>query len=266
MQVLVRRFTEVDSVRWQGLRACGMELLGVQVMNRSIFVKIVAVVVLCVFSAGTWITSGKLNVTWLQYFSASVFLATALLAIWDLFLWRTRPAQLLPGVPRCIRGTWKGTVASLWDDPQTGEKPSQIEGYLVVRQTFKGVSVNLMTKESTSSSSLAQVVDADGTAALSYLYLNQPRTVVRERSPIHHGSAILEVAGKPVRRLSGRYWTDRDSRGELKFEQRCRRIADDFAEAASYFPALESQALTLDKNVLTSKSIPSVDYQEEGHS
>jgi hypothetical protein len=169
-------------------------------------------------------------------------------------------------MPRCIRGTWKGEVASLWNDPQTGEKPSQIEGYLVVRQTFKGVSVNLMTKESTSYSSLAQVVNADGTTVLSYLYLNQPRAVARERSPIHHGSAVLEVAGKPACRLSGRYWTDRDSRGELKFEQRCHRIADDFAEAASFFSALESQALTLDKNVLTSKSIPSVDHQEEGHS
>lgn len=235
-------------------------------MTRSVFVKIVAVVVLCVFSAGTWITSGKLNVTWLQYFSASVFLATALLAIWDFFLWRTRPAQLLPGMPRCIRGTWKGAVASLWGDPQTGEKSSPVEAYLVVRQSFKGVAVNLMIKESTSSSSLAQVVGVDGTAALSYLYLNQPRTVVRERRAIHHGSAILEVAGKPAGRLSGRYWTDRDSRGELKFEQRCHRIADDFAEAASYLSALESQALTLDKNVPISKSIPSVDYQEEGHS
>lgn len=203
-------------------------------MTRSVLVKVVAAVVLSVFSVGTWTTSGKLDVTWLQWFSAAVLVATLVLTGWDLYLWRLPMAQRLPGVPRNVRGTWKGEVTSLWKDP-TGSAPDPVEGYLVVRQTFTTANVRLHTLESTSKSTLAQVSTPDGSTVLDYLYLNIPRTSVQHRSVVHHGSVSLEVAGSPAHRLTGRYWTDRDSKGELRFTERSSRLADDFDDSKALF-------------------------------
>jgi hypothetical protein len=41
-------------------------------MSRAIIVRVVAAAVLTVFSVGTWVTSGKLDIGWLRFFSASV--------------------------------------------------------------------------------------------------------------------------------------------------------------------------------------------------
>lgn len=204
-------------------------------MSRSLLVKVIAATVLSVFSIGTWVTSGKLNVTWLQYFSVAVFAATALLAAWDLLLWRLPPFQKVPGTPKNLRGTWKGEVISLWQDPNSGDQVPPVEAYLVVRQTSTTVSATLLTSESTSASTLSRVSTTDGAVFLHYLYLNRPRTSVRHRSAMHHGSAVLDAAGSPAHRLTGRYWTDRDSKGELRFDELSKRIADDVADAAELF-------------------------------
>ena len=43
-------------------------------------------------------------------------------------------------------------------------------------------------------------------------------------------------------RLEGRYWTDRDSRGELLFTNRTNKLADGYAEATSLLD-VEKRAL-----------------------
>lgn len=204
-------------------------------MNRAIVVKLTAAVVIAIFAVSSWVTSGELDLTWLRFFSAAVLIVTLLLTAYDLWLWRIPLVQKLPGVPRNVRGTWKGTIASMWVDPATGSQVSPIDAFLVVRQTSTTVSVRLFTQESSSSSTLARVAEPDGSPVLDYLYLNRPRTSVRDRSPMHHGSVALEVSGTPAHRLTGRYWTDRDSKGEMRFEDRRSKIVDDFDDAAALF-------------------------------
>jgi hypothetical protein len=204
-------------------------------MKRTIFIRIVAAVVLIVFSIGTWITSGQLNIGWLQFFSAGVLAATLILWAWDIWLWRIPFVQHIPGVPRCVRGTWQGTLSSFWVDPETNERIAPKPAYLVVRQSYSLVSVTLLTDESRSTSSLASVSMQDHTAVLAYLYVNRPRPSVEHRSRMHHGSTVLDIVGTPAIRLEGRYWTDRDSRGELLFSLRANKLADDYAEANSLF-------------------------------
>lgn len=204
-------------------------------MNRTIVVKLTAAVVIAIFAISSWVTSGKLDLVWLRYFSGAVVVATLLLTAYDLFLWRVPLVQRVPGVPRSVRGTWKGTIASMWMDPSTGTRVNPIDAYLVVRQTSTTVTVRLLTQESTSSSTLARVAQPDGSPVLDYLYLNQPRATVRDRSPMHHGSVALEISGAPAHRLMGRYWTDRDSKGEIKFDARCAKLADDFDDAVGLF-------------------------------
>jgi hypothetical protein len=67
------------------------------------------------------------------------------------------------------------------------------------------------------------------------MYLNKPQMSVEHRSRIHHGSTSLELVGRPVSKLMGSYWTDRDSKGELLFTRHVGMIAEDYDTASRYF-------------------------------
>lgn len=204
-------------------------------MKQRLTIRAIVAIVVVVFVAGTWIESRQLNLGWLKFYSVAVLVAIIAFALWDSWFWRLPFVQRIPGVPRCVRGTWKGALTSLWVDPTTGDTPQPKMVYLVVRQTATLVSVKLMTDESRSTSSLGEVSVVGGTFVLAYLYLNRPDMRVEGRSRMHHGSTVLDISGLPARRLHGRYWTDRDSKGELEFTDRSNKLADDFVEATRLF-------------------------------
>jgi hypothetical protein len=204
-------------------------------VKRTITIRVIVAVVVIVFVIGTWVQDGQPDLAALKFFSAAVLVSTAVFNLWDFWLWRLPLVQRIPGVPRSIRGTWKGTLTSFWVDPATGNSPQPKTVYLVVQQTGSLVIVKLLTDESKSTSALANVSEIDGSFLLTYLYLNKPDMRVEHRSRIHHGSAVFDISGCPSRRLKGRYWTDRDSKGELEFGERNKKLADDYAEAAGYF-------------------------------
>lgn len=194
-----------------------------------------AAVVIAVFALGILASGGSVDVTWLRFYSAAVTAALVVLGMWNRWLWRVRWAQRLQTVPRDLRGTWKGTLKSQWVDPQTGQRIAPKPAFLVIRQTSTTVSVILLTDESVSRSSLATVRGTDGSAGLDYMYLNEPKSSVEHRSRMHHGSTSLSITGRPATRLHGRYWTDRDSRGELDFTKRTSSFADDYESAVQLF-------------------------------
>ncbi len=204
-------------------------------MKRTIIVRVVAAIAIAVVCIGTWISNGTVDLGPLQYMSAAALAATLALGLWDLWLWRTRVAQNLPGVSRSVRGTWKGTIESLWIDPDDGQAIEPKAAFLIIRQTSSLVSVRLLTEDSQSRSTLADVSVLHGTAVIEYLYLNSPRTSVKARSRMHRGSAVLDITGNPARRLAGRYWTDRDSKGEIVFSEWNTEIVEDFEEATELF-------------------------------
>ncbi len=198
-------------------------------------VQLIAAVVVAVFAGGIWLTGGQLNSQWLRFYSAAVFVATLALTLWEAFIWRLPPIQRINAVPRNVRGTWKGTLTSLWINPETSTSPPPKTVYLVIRQQASSVSVTLLTDESRSSSFMGQVDTVEGSTTLSYSYRNRPSPSVEHRSRIHHGSTLLDVSGRPANRLIGRYWTDRDSRGELDFDSRSKFAVDDFKTAEKLF-------------------------------
>lgn len=151
----------------------------------------------------------------------------------DHILWRIpRIGRRLSKRPD-IRGTWRGRLASGWEDPRTGERiPPDPEVYLVVRQTFWSVNAHLLTKESKSCSTTA-IIEDDGCDQYQLVaqYRNTPRASVRDRSEVHHGSFKLDIGGEPVDRLEGYYWTDRNTMGEFGFDKRSLRLVDSYAHA-----------------------------------
>ncbi|MPY95011.1 MAG: hypothetical protein GEV08_18720 [Acidimicrobiia bacterium] len=195
----------------------------------------IALVVVAVFFVGLWFSGERVEAGWLRFYSGAVMLAGFVLAGYDRWLWRWKPLQRLRIVPPDLHGTWKGTLASAWINPATGQGIPPKTAYLVVRQRALSVTVTMLTDESRSNSTLGRVSRIDGSCRLDYLYLNRPDLRVEHRSRMHHGSTVLDAAGTPAERLHGRYWTDRDSKGELSFAERRPAYADDFTAAEELF-------------------------------
>ncbi len=179
--------------------------------------------------------------TWFRPFSTVVGVIVLLFVAFDLWAWRLR---IFHGwfVPRPdLRGTWRVELKSDWKDPATDKVVGPIAAYLVVRQTFSTLSIRMLTAESASELVAAEINKAvDGTYRLAGVYRNEPKLSVRDRSPIHYGALVLDVQGDPVKDLAGHYWTDRNSRGELRTLGRHRSIVGSFQEAQELLSAESS--------------------------
>jgi len=198
--------------------------------------------------AATWIGLGSFVSIWLllvflsdshmhlglealKRFPEAVVLYSAAHLYFTARAWRWRAFQgwLVPFPD--LQGTWAGTIQSTWSDGTTQLAPAPIPVLLVIRQTFSSISCVLYSKESTSSSGAAQMTGEEGPnqPQLSFIYSNQPRPTVRDRSEIHDGATILRVAMRPKRMLEGKYWTDRKTTGEIQVLFKSRKPAERFS-------------------------------------
>jgi SMODS-associating 2TM, beta-strand rich effector domain len=168
-----------------------------------------------------------------------------LLLVFETYLWRLPFLHpWLVAVPN-LRGVWKTEIRSNWVNPETNQGIAPIKAYMVVRQTYSGVSMRLITKESTSKLMASTILrEQDGLYAVIGVYCNEPKHSVRDRSPIHYGSLVLHVVGQPVSTLGGHYWTDRGTQGEL-YLSKCKNLfPQDFESAAKAFGSETPAAAT----------------------
>ncbi len=204
-------------------------------MISKTLIQIITGVVVIVFAVGIVLSGGDPSPEWLSYYSYAVVTVGVVLALWDRRFWRFELSQKLKATPIDLTGTWQGVLASEWIDPATSKRIPPKVAYLVVRQTASTIKVTLLTDESRSSSALASVTKYQDRMALDFMYLNEPRSSVNHRSDIHHGSTSLQISSRPASRLQGRYWTDRNTRGELDFTERSHTLADDYESALDLF-------------------------------
>ncbi len=195
-------------------------------MNRS---RIVAGAAVATFAALLWLGGEDVSADWVRFVSLATLVAVGLEAAYEKWLWALLPA----GRSRRpdLRGTWMGTLTTHWVDPVSGEVPPAKVCYLVISQTASTVRAALLTDESRSDSSAAELSENGAGIALQYLFRNQPQIRVDHRSTAHHGGVTLDIdsAGS---RLEGHYWTDRNSRGELVFTMRRKESVATFTEAS----------------------------------
>lgn len=121
-----------------------------------------------------------------------------------------------------LRGSWKATLYSDWEDPETGQRVAPIEAYMVIRQTLTTLSMRLFTEKSRSVL-VAHAIEPepDGLFGLSAVYRNSPKIEFQgKESAIHHGALLIEVHEVAPNSLEGHYWTDRGTRGTIELERK----------------------------------------------
>ncbi len=199
------------------------------------------------FAAIIWgillvVASGvAVSVSWLKHLSTVTGILLFILGAFDLWLWRLPFLQGWFVKRPNIRGTWRATLRSTWVDPSTEKGIEQIEGFMVIRQTYSSLSLRLLTSESSSELIGAEInTGSDGTARIVGVYRNEPRQLLRQRSPIHYGAILLDIEGKPVPCLRGHYWTDRSTAGEIELNNRVHEIFNDYEIAKKDFDSLSA--------------------------
>lgn len=114
-----------------------------------------------------------------------------------------------------LAGEWQGTINYNWNNTDNSKDIN-----LTIRQTFLRIQIIIETDESMSRSICGSfdIERMRGRQHLIYSYLNEPKAMVRDRSQIHYGTAMLEFNDKG-NSMTGTYWTDRKSVGDMNLKK-----------------------------------------------
>jgi len=148
----------------------------------------------------------KLVYTLFGYIGEAIGIGFVLIKIFDLWAWKY--LSKIHGIP-VLAQTYEGEISSSYDKSKT------YKGILTIKQTFTKISVKFKSDESSSFSVAAVIMDNYDVNQLIYTYQNNPNAIIQERSPIHHGTAILNIDN--VNKIEGNYFTERVFVGYMKF-------------------------------------------------
>jgi hypothetical protein len=115
-----------------------------------------------------------------------------------------------------LNGTWQGQIQTNWKDTQ-GKIPGPIPTMLTINQTFGRISCVMRTAEMESHSyGEGFRIDTERQIRqLCYSYTSKPKASLRNRSTPHDGTILFNIISKPVRKLEGEYWTQRQTTGTV---------------------------------------------------
>jgi len=153
------------------------------------------------------------------------------LLCFDWWVWKLLPASLTRR-PN-LQGTWQATLEYRWPP----NSPTQTKDcYLVIRQTYSTVRVDMLFDISTSESTSARLITEGGRSDLSWTYWSVARVDKRQGNPPHRGAAHAVVSSLKAPALEGEYWTDRQTVGRISTGGRSRTLhrAYDEAKADDY--------------------------------
>jgi len=116
-----------------------------------------------------------------------------------------------------LNGTWLGHINSDWINPSTGQSTSPIPVMLTINQSLLHISCVMHTGEMKSYSfSEGLHIDSERQIKqIAYIYTSKPRITVNQRSLPHDGAIVFDIIEVPIKKLSGRYWTERKTTGEI---------------------------------------------------
>lgn len=142
--------------------------------------------------------------------------ATAIIAVifvsWA-WKWRVFRGWLVP-IPN-LNGKWEGKIYYKEEGKDKSRKVS-----VDIRQTFLSIVVHFCSKESKSLSFCgAFSIDRKrGLKQLIYSYQNDPKAIIRGKSPLHYGTTKLDISADNLE-MEGEYWTSRASLGTIHLKR-----------------------------------------------
>lgn len=142
-----------------------------------------------------------------------------------------------------LNGSWIGSIYSDWKNPETGEKPPPIPVMLTVSQSFFHISCMMRTSEMESSSyAEGFLIDSDRQIKnLAYSYNSKPRLSLSERSMPHDGTAAFKIIESPRKKLIGRYWTERLTKGEISLQYYSEEMLEELPDNFDDHPVTENE-------------------------
>jgi hypothetical protein len=153
------------------------------------------------------------------------------------WLWRWKRLQgwLIPFPD--LNGTWQGHIQTNWKNVED-KTPGPIPAILTIKQTFGRVSCVMRTDEMESHSYLEGFcIDKDAQVRrLCYSYTSRPKAALRDRSTPHDGTMLFNIIGKPVHKLEGEYWTQRQTNGTVTLTFRTKELFDEIPSDLAEHP------------------------------
>ncbi|TYK44565.1 hypothetical protein [Actinomadura decatromicini] len=167
----------------------------------------------------------------LRVFSIAASLATIVFLLYDHFIWKWYIVRLFTGKPT-VAGTWRGLLQSDYIRPGESQPVAPIPTVIRVKQTNSTLVATLFTGESSSVTEQGRLIrETDGRWRLSWIYVNEPRPPFQHRSNHHCGVCDLYLAGRDGELLTGRYFTDRKTVGEIELPEWSKASYGDAASA-----------------------------------
>lgn len=149
----------------------------------------------------------SLGYNFFGFIGEAIGIAAIIMAIFNKWAWKWRWIRWTHNVP-VLAKHYHGIFVSDYDGVES-------VGNIIINQTFLNVTVQLKSDESSSRSLTASFDEIQCVTYLIYTYQNDPRAEIQDRSPMHYGTAMLNVSDPLI--LEGNYFTSRKSRGSMKF-------------------------------------------------
>lgn len=137
-----------------------------------------------------------------------------------------------------LTGTWLGNIQSSWINPETKKQINQIPCMITITHNYKNITIKVHTGEMISDSFSEELYfDREtNTKRLSYTYTSKPNLLLADRSPMHEGTAVLELIENEKMRLKGYYFTGRKTTGIIDVIFKSRILLDSIPEEVPNHP------------------------------
>ena len=134
--------------------------------------------------------------------------------------WKNKIIQMKYKIPN-LNGKWTGKLISKHAEKKDGNTeatPKEIEIELEIIQTWKKISIILITEESQSCSLTTSIIQSCKTWQINYQYLNEPKIHSSKEMTMHYGTAVLNF-DEAEKTLKGYYYNkERDTSGEISLK------------------------------------------------